>query len=225
MTAIDTDAGKTVAVGLLGRFLAGRGLSVATAKLVQTGASELSPDIAVHRQLLGAKAAPSDDLEQSCLYLLPYPASPHLAAALAGVEIDGARLAKAFNNLASRHDELLIEGVGGFLAPLTRSLTSGDFVAGQKWPVIIVTSPRLGSINHTLLTLEAVAARGLEIAGLVYNLYDETDPEITADTRRLFLERLAALGRKGRLVDLPAVSDFGAPPLVDFSAFFGPGDG
>lgn len=218
VTGIDTGVGKTVATGLLARHLLRRGFSVVTQKLVQTGSGEPAEDIVAHRRLMGAPLLDVDRDGTTCPYVFPYPASPHLAARLAGREVDPAVLLAATRTLASRFDRVLVEGVGGVCVPLRPGVTVLDLAATARWPVVVVASARLGSVNHTLLTLEALGSRGLEVRGIVLNRAPEAPAPILEDARRTFREALAAHGWRDRLVELPAAIDPAAPPDVDFSA-------
>lgn len=217
VAGIDTGAGKTIATGLLARYLVKRGVSVITAKLAQTGCVGVSDDVALHRRLMGAKLLEEDKAGTTCPYVFSYPASPALSASLDNASIETGRIDGAVSALAKTCDMVLLEGVGGWMVPLSKTLLASDYVGSKGWPVVVVSSPRLGSINHTLLTLRAVDAAGLKIAGIAYNLGVEAPPEIVEDTRNVFGDALSAYGRKGALVDFPFVADPDDPPEVDFS--------
>ena len=226
VTGIDTGIGKSVATGLMARYLAQRGHSVITQKLVQTGCRDaLAEDIAVHRRLMGS--APFDvDLDgTTCPCVLGYPASPELAARLGGRVVDLVALDRATVRLAAHFEHVLIEGVGGALVPLTRSLTVLDYVAERRHPLIIVGALRLGSVNHTLLTLEAAHRRGVEVRGLVLNLREPAPAPIAADSRRVFAEALLRHGYPAAIVEMPDCGDEAAPREVDFAPLFGGTDG
>jgi len=96
-----------------------------------------------------------------------------------------------------------------------------DLIAEKNWPVLMVTSPRLGSINHTLAALEALDHRNISLLGLIYNLDGSrtTDPRIVDDSRRLFAERMADIGCEGKICDVPDVSCTESY-CVDFSILF-----
>ena len=115
---------------------------------------------------------------------------------------------------------MLIEGVGGALVPLTESLTVLDYVAQRRYPLIVVGSLRLGSINHTLLTLEAAERRGVEVRGLVLNGHHPAAEEIAADSKQVFAEALLRYGYPQAIVEIPDLEDEAAPPLVDFAPLF-----
>jgi len=109
--------------------------------------------------------------------LLPDPLSPHIAAARAGVQIDIATIVQAYQALAAQADAVVVEGAGGFHVPLSPTETGADLAVALNLPMVLVVGLRLGCLNHALLTAEAIAARGLTLAGWVAN---RVDPEMMA---------------------------------------------
>ena len=192
ISGIDTDAGKTYATAWLAGQLAEKGLSVATQKFIQTGCEGASEDIEKHRQLLGSKPLPEDLDGTTAPIILSYPASAQLAARIDGVELDLSVIEASTERLAERYDRVLIEGAGGLLVPVTDTYTTADYVAAKGLPMVLVTNGRLGSINHTLLSLEAIRSRGITLAAVIYNQYFDRDATIAADTHDFigrYLER------------------------------------
>ena len=194
ISGIDTDIGKTYATGMIAKALLQQGVNVMTQKLVQTGvainpnngAMSIADDIITHRQLMGIPLQPCDIDNTTCPYRYEKPASPHLSAALANETLNPDVITKATQSLQVDYDVVLLEGAGGLLVPITEQLLTLDYITGQGYPVILVTSGRLGSINHTLLSLEAIKSRGLKIHSVVYNhIHDsaaQTDEQIAAST-------------------------------------------
>ena len=218
---IDTDIGKTVATGLLGRYLLGRGRRVITQKPVQTGCHGLAEDIRVHRRLMGLELQPEDRQGLTGSYVFAKPCSPHLAAALAGQVIDPAVIRQATRTLADRYELVLLEGAGGLHVPLTEDLTFLDYLEQEGWPLIVVSSPRLGSINHTLSTLELARHRGLTVLGILYNRYQESDPVIAEDSARIFSKYLRRYGHNDCIIDLFGVEEYDQQQrTLDFSPLF-----
>lgn len=209
ITAIDTGVGKTVATGLLARSLAMQGKSVITAKLVQTGCKGVSEDIIRHREIMGIDLLVEDLNGDTCGYVFAMPASPHLAARQEGKSIDIQFLKNMAASLEEKYDIVLLEGAGGIMVPLSDKYLTIDLAADCGWPLIIVTGPRLGSINHTLLTFEAVKSRNCEIAGVVYNLYSNKDSyvEIVDDTRRVIKCYLHETRNDIWFADMPAIDN------------------
>ena len=153
VTGIDTDAGKSIVTGVLARALSARGERVITQKFIQTGCDGLSEDIETHRRIMGIGLLPEDEDGTTCPIVFTYPASPHLAAAIDGRDIDLTLIGRSTEKLLQKYDTVLIEGAGGLYVPLLEAYQTIDYVAEHGLPVVLVTSPRLGSINHTLLSL------------------------------------------------------------------------
>ncbi len=221
ITGIDTNIGKTVVTGLLGRFLQEQGRRVITQKVAQTGCSGFSEDIATHRQLMGLSLQAEDQQGLTCPYTFPLPCSPHLAADLAGRQIDPHIIQQATRALTSRYEMVLLEGAGGLLVPLTDDLLFLDYLEQECLPLIVVSSPRLGSLNHTLAALELARNRGLTVLGIAYNRYQEENPVIANDSARIFLRFLHRYGHHPCVLDIFAAQDYlqHRRPL-DFSPFF-----
>ena len=180
---MDTGIGKSYATGYLAREWNRKGIRTITQKFVQTGNTGLSEDIELHRRLMGTGLLEEDKTHLTMPEIFTYPCSPHLAAEIDGRPIDFEKIEQASRRLLERYDAVLLEGAGGLMVPLTRNLLTIDYVARRNYPLILVTSGRLGSINHTLLSLEAVAARGIRLHSVMYNLYpQEEDKVIQHDT-------------------------------------------
>ena len=190
ISGIDTDIGKTYATGMIAKALMQQDINVITQKLVQTGVSvnsasgkiNIADDIVTHRQLMGVAMQPCDTDNTTCPFRYEKPASPHLAVKLANTVLDPEIITKSTQQLQANYDVVLLEGAGGLLVPITERLLTLDYITKQGYPVILVTSGRLGSINHTLLSLEAITSRGLKVHSVIYNHIhdsaDNTDTEI-----------------------------------------------
>ena len=194
ISGIDTDIGKTYATGMLAKALMQQGINVITQKLVQTGVAinpdsgviGIADDIIVHRELMGMTLQPCDIDSTTCPYRYEKPASPHLAAKLANKVLNPDVITSATKILQADYKVVLLEGAGGLLVPITEQLLTLDYIVEQGYPVILVTSGRLGSINHTLLSLEAITSRGLKVHSVIYNhIHDnaaQTDKQIATST-------------------------------------------
>lgn len=207
VTGIDTDAGKTYATGWLARKIAAEGRSVITQKFIQTGCPDgVSEDIAVHRRIMGTGWLAEDAEGLTAPQVFSYPASPQLASVIDGRAIDFESIDRAADELARRYDVVLVEGAGGPLVPLTDDYLTIDYAVRRRLPVVLVTNGRLGSISHTLLCLEAIKARNLELRAVLYNTFNDTDPLIAADTRG-FLRRYLAKHHSMGMDEIPMISD------------------
>jgi dethiobiotin synthetase len=219
ITGIDTDIGKTYATGLLARFLRMKGESVITQKIVQTGSSGRSEDILIHRRIMGSEYTEDDEMRTTCPYLFEFPASPHLAAGLAHEHIDPAFITAATEKLALKYRHVLVEGVGGICVPLNSQATLLDYLAERHYPIILVSSSRLGSINHTLMSLEILKYKKLFVRGIIYNRFQGENTEIADDTKNVFKKYLNKSVYPSVVIDMPRI-DLSAIPDIDFAPLF-----
>lgn len=206
ISGIDTGIGKTYTTGYLAKLWNEQGQQVITQKLIQTGNVDVSEDIQQHREIMGTGWLPEDESKLTMPEIFSYPASPHLATKLDGRDIDFAKIAAATQQLAEKFEVVLLEGAGGLMVPLTTELLTIDYLEQKKFPVILVSSGRLGSINHTLLSLETLKARGLSLYALAYNLNDESqDPLISKDTSEYLKAYLAKHFPDALWIDIPVL--------------------
>ena len=215
VSGIDTDIGKTYATGMIAEALMQQGVNVITQKLVQTGVAidadtgemSIADDIIVHRQLMDIPLQPCDLDFTTCAHRYEKPASPHLATRLSGEVLDPELITNATKRLQAEYDLVLLEGAGGLLVPITEQLLILDYIATQGYPIILVTSGRLGSINHTLLSLEAIKARRLSVHSVIYNhVHDnaaQTDEEIATSTIKFLQSYLKSNYPKTHWLQLP----------------------
>lgn len=226
MSGIDTDAGKSYATGLLARMIREEkpgDRTVITQKLVQTGCmpDEGSEDILLHRKLMGIPLQPVDLACLTCTEIYRFPASPHLSAAKEGRGIDLERISEATDALSVAYDVVLVEGAGGLMVPLkpfgenlsvekdeggtNPQYLTIDYVREREMPVLFVTSARLGSLNHTLLSLEACRARGIRVAGVLFNRYPAGNAEISGDTWDYIRQYLRFYYPEARMIEIPEI--------------------
>lgn len=206
VSGIDTGIGKTFATGYLAKLWGEQGQSVITQKLVQTGNVDISEDIQKHREIMGKGWLVEDQSKLTMPEIFTYPASPHLASEIDGREINFHKIDSATQQLAAKYDVVLLEGAGGLMVPLTRSMWVIDYLVEKQYPIILVSSGRLGSINHTLLSLEAIQHRGLKLFALAYNLKDESqDALISKDTASYLKSYLATRFPDAKWIDIPVL--------------------
>ena len=206
VTGTDTGAGKTVVAGAIVAALRARGERVAAFKPVVTGLDEpVEPGWPRDHELLAAAAGAS--AEAVTPHRFGPPVSPHLAAQLAGVELDlEAMVVAASAAAAEAHARVLVaEGVGGLLVPLTQERTVRDLAVALGFPLVVAARAGLGTISHTLLTLEAARAVGLAVAGVVMTPWPEQASVIERSNR----ETVARLGAVA-VATLPRLPD-GSP--------------
>lgn len=189
ISGIDTNIGKTYMTAALAKKLESLGKSVITQKMIQTGCNGIAEDILKHRELMSEELKEDDKNLTTSPIVLSYPASPHLASKIDGVELDLSIIDKSTAILEQKYDIVLQEGAGGLMVPLTADgFLTIDYLAERKLPVILVTSGRLGSINHTLLSLYACRGYGLDVELIIYNNYPQIDPIIESDTLKYLIE-------------------------------------
>ncbi|MFW2063571.1 dethiobiotin synthase [Acinetobacter ursingii] len=204
VSGIDTGIGKTYATGYLAKLWNTQGQSTITQKLIQTGNVDVSEDIEKHREIMGTGWLVEDHEKLTMPEIFSYPASPHLATQLDGRDIDFDKIEKATQILQQRFDVVLLEGAGGLMVPLTTELLTIDYIAQKMLPVILVSSGRLGSINHTLLSLEALKQRSLSLFALAYNLnYESQDELISKDTAQYLQNYLKQNFPEAKWIDIP----------------------
>ncbi|BDD09589.1 ATP-dependent dethiobiotin synthetase BioD [Fulvitalea axinellae] len=206
ITAIDTDAGKTFATGVLAKQYKDQGINVITQKLSQTGCVGISEDILKHRELMDIPVQEVDKSGLTCPYVFTFPASPHLAAEMDGFEIDPKKITQSTEELSDQYELVLVEGVGGLHVPITRDLSLLDYLEERKYPLILVSSAKLGSVNHTLMSLELAKTRGIEVIGIIYNRHPESPEPIAKDSKRIFADYLKRFGFENAFIaDLPII--------------------
>lgn len=227
VTGTGTGVGKTVVACALVRALRARGLDVGVMKPVETGVGAEGP---LDAQALRAAAGSPDPLVEICPEALQLPAAPSVAAAWEGRSLDVAGLVDGFRALAARHGFMVVEGAGGLRVPVYGRCDMRELAAHFGLPVLLVARTALGTINHTRLSLDSLAARGLPLAGVVLNHVD--GPLSVADAENLSVLR-HELGARivGEIPPLPpgatpaahaldldaivqAAADPGAPPAA-----------
>ena len=178
VTGTDTSVGKTYVCARLLEFLKNRNIHSGYQKWVATGvATGLPEDLALC--LNAAGISPTAELvEQQVPYCFRFPASPHLAAEMEDRAVEPEVIIENCRKLAARYKWLIVEGVGGIMVPLRRDLLLADLLARLQPKTLVVARSGLGTLNHTLLTLEALRKRKIPVLGIVFS-----DPERQEDER------------------------------------------
>ncbi len=204
ITGTDTGVGKTLIAGALAACYRKGGVRAGVMKPVESGCRRLEdglhPDDALFLKKMAASADALDDIVP---YRLEQPLTPSVAAALAGVTIDLEVINRSYRRIAGRNDIVLVEGAGGLLAPIFQRLTAVDLIRLLRTPLIIVARNALGTINHTLLTVEHARRSGLDVLGIIVNQCSPS-PDLSAETNPGIIERLSGLPLLGVLPYLPA---------------------
>ncbi len=169
ITGTDTEIGKTLITSFLTLGLRQEGINTCPIKPLATGALQIdgeavSEDAQVYQRLCGL----SEPLKTLNPFCLDYPASPHFSAQIQQIPIDMQKIHDSILSLSQRYQALLIEGIGGWMVPIHENYFVADWACDLKLPVLVVSANKLGTLNHTLLTLESIRAKNLEPAGVIF---------------------------------------------------------
>ena len=204
ITGTDTNAGKTFVTALLTRALRARGFETIALKPLCSGERS---DV----EILQAASDHRLSLDETNPVWLREPAAPLVAARLENRTLSLDALADWFRALSEKHPSLLVEGAGGWLVPITPTETIADLAARLALPVVLVVANRLGCINHTLLTLESIRARGLHCPGIILNTLSTTEDIAMRANREIFEQHTPIL-----LEIHPSQTDIPPGPLAHF---------
>jgi len=213
VTGTDTEVGKSVVAASICAALAATGERVAAFKPVVTGLDDEPGPFGYDHELLASAANAEQTPEDVAPYRFGPPVSPHLAAELASELIEPAHLLQ----VARAHELLVAEGVGGLLVPITTGYLVRDLAIDLGLPVVVAARTGLGTINHTLLTVEAARTAGVKVAGVVMTQWPEEPADIERSNRET-IERLSGVAVSGLPpTDRDRLADAGASlPLGDW---------
>ena len=210
ITGTDTGVGKTVVAAALAIVLRESGRDVGVFKPVATGCVRRREGLVSEDAEFLAKAAEAPEtLEEISPIRFEAPLAPTVAAARAGVETDLDPMWEAWRRLRDAHEILLVEGIGGILCPVTPAMSVADLAKEFRLPLLVVARSTLGTINHTALAIEAARARGLAVAGVVINRYNQESPDLAEMTSPDEIQRVTGVQVLG-LVPEDRATDFRA---------------
>ncbi len=204
ITGTDTGVGKTTVSAALLTSLRRQGVDATPMKPVQTGCSVragrlVAPDIEYCLAAAGLTPGVAERHDMAPYCFRPA-CSPHRAAQLAHSVISLKRIMAGFDALAKRHDFVVVEGAGGVMVPLSRSMTMLDLMLRMALPVVLVARPGLGTLNHTFLSLQALRQAGLRVAGVIINA---SAPGGLGDLEQDNLRTIAGMGHIRILAVVP----------------------
>ncbi|HKJ15586.1 MAG: dethiobiotin synthase [Desulfobulbaceae bacterium] len=189
VTGTDTSVGKTYVCARLLEFLNAKGIQAGYQKWVATGVKAgLPEDLALC--LKAASISPKPELvKQQAPYCFSFPASPHLAAEMEDRTVDSEVIEANYKFLAAKYEWLIVEGVGGIMVPLRRNLLLADLLKRLQPRTLVVARSGLGTLNHTLLTLEALRNREIPVLGVVFSdSKDREDERLVQDNMKIIEE-------------------------------------
>jgi dethiobiotin synthetase len=194
ITGTDTEIGKTVVAGGLAAVLKAAGVDVGVMKPIASGGVEHKGRFVSEDAIFLKHAAQVDDaLDLINPICLRHPLAPSVAAKIEGVSIDLRQIDEAFAELCQRHEFIVVEGVGGIAVPVCEEMLVADLAQRFQLPLLIVARPNLGTINHTVLTVEFAKSYSLELCGIVLNASQEQSEGPAEETNPKELARLTHL--------------------------------
>ena len=213
VTGTDTEIGKTAITAGLAAVLKRRGINAGVMKPISAGGR-------ADAELLKWAVRSNESLDTINPIYLRDPLSPNIAARREEKILDLSPVFDAFNHLSKIHDCLLVEGVGGLLVPITDDVLVADLAARFDLPLLIVARAALGTINHTLLTIEAARARGLQINSVIYNTLSPGGPDVSAQMSPEVVTRISGVPSSGTIpydpdVDVDAICLGGMVALIE----------
>lgn len=194
ITGTDTGVGKTfVAVGIL-RALREKGLNVCPMKPVETGCRKIKGKLIPQDTLRLIRASDvKEPIDLINPYAFKHPLAPSVAAELEGAVIRKKKILSAYDYLLNKYELIVIEGAGGIMVPIYKRYSFLDLIKDLDVPIIIVSRPGLGTINHTLLTIETAKKRGIKILGVIINCATKTKTGIAEKTNPETIERFGGV--------------------------------
>lgn len=209
VTGTDTGVGKTVVTAGLTRVLRDRGENVAPFKPVETGTAEVPHPGVPADALFLARAAGWESYGDAVGPTYEEPLAPLVSARREERPVDPEELDALYERLGRRHDRVLVEGAGGLSVPITEELDMAGLAARWKLPVLVVTRPALGTLNHSFLTVQYARDRGLPVVGLLICGYHRGTEDVAERTNPAMLEELCEVPVLGRIPRRPNIASPG----------------
>lgn len=213
VTGTSSGVGKTLISAGLATIMQSLGYASAVYKPIQTGAKEKqtflqAPDLAFVKQI-------DQFLATYCTYLLKSDAVPAIGAEYARTTIDITKIQKDYKKIAKSADTVLVEGVGGLLTPISPTMFNIDIAKCLNLPILIITYPDSSSLNNTLLTVNYAKSQGIEICGVIVNMYPENTLDINIRTAPRLIEEYSDAKVLGIIKDFGKYTKLNAGILID----------
>jgi dethiobiotin synthetase len=194
ITGTDTGVGKTYIAERIATGLRGKGINVGVMKPAETGCRHRAGKLIPQDALRLIKAAGTEDsLDVVNPYRFREPLAPFVSAQRSGKIIEPRTIMQSFKTLCRKHEFMVVEGAGGIMVPLTSRYSYLDLAHAMKFPVVVVSRPGLGTINHTLLTISALAARDIAIAGIIINYATDRKAGLAEKTSSSVIRKISKL--------------------------------
>lgn len=206
ISGIDTDVGKTFATGYLAKNYLLNNINTITLKFIQTGFTKNNNDVLMHRKIMNINKNKDDKNKLTLPLTLKYPASPYFSSLLENKKINLNQILTKIIKLKEKYEIVLIEGIGGLMVPITSNYLIIDFIKDYKLQLILVISGKVGSINHTLLSIEAIIKRKIKLDTIVYNLYPKIDSKLKNFTINYIKDYLKKNSSKTQFIEMPILN-------------------
>ncbi|HYA27159.1 MAG TPA: dethiobiotin synthase [Thermodesulfovibrionales bacterium] len=194
VTGTDTGVGKTVISAAIIKVIQALGVNVCGMKPVETGCPRIGNTLCPSDGMFLKKAA---GMEENINHITPYcfetPVSPSLASEMEGRPVSVNIIIQEYRSLAKRYHAVVVEGIGGILVPLMKDYFVLDLIRDLKLPLIVVARPSLGTLNHTLLTVNYALKEGIAVSGIIINFTRPPDSTVAENTNALILEQLSTV--------------------------------
>ncbi len=191
ITATDTNVGKTLVTGAIAQWFRQRGRNVAVSKPIASGCVRRREGlVSEDSEYLAECADTPHPLDVICPERFEEPLAPAVAAARAGRAVDWSAVQRSIDTVTQNGNAILVEGAGGVIVPLDEKRTVLDLIVALRLPSLIVARPSLGTINHTVLTIDRLRAAGVPIAGVVINRYPPGTADVATETSPRWIEKL-----------------------------------
>ncbi len=190
ITGTDTGVGKTVVTACLATLFKNRGENVGVMKPIETGVNPECCSAANSDARFLIEVAGVQDTDV-CTYRLKSPTSPYQAARMEGKELDPDKILTGFRVLQSRHSMMLVEGIGGLMVPISRRYYVADLALQMNLPLIIVSRLQVGTLNHTLMTINTARQHGLNVKGVILNPLDGNELNVIEAEQGSLIEKFS----------------------------------
>lgn len=206
ITGTDTDVGKTVVAAGLAMALKDRGLKVGVMKPVATGCVGLEKRLVSYDAAYLMEAAENEYTGLLSPSRFRNPLSPNVAATLEKREVDLKHICKAYRELQKHYDYIIVEGIGGLMVPLANDYFVANLVREFELPLVVVARCGLGTINHTLLTIDAALVRGFEVKGIIFNRMPTTNISTAEITNPKVIHEVSGIPVLGTLPEIDSLT-------------------
>ncbi len=205
ITGTDTDVGKTVVAAGLAMVLKARGIKVGVMKPVATGCVGIEKRLVSYDAAFLMEAAENEYTGLLSPERFRHPLSPNVAAHLERKELNLDKIRKAYEDLQKHYDFIIVEGVGGLMVPLTNDYFVANLVREFDLPLVVVAKCGLGTINHTLLTIDSAVVRGFDVKGIIFNRMPTTNISMAEMTNPKVIHELTGVPVLGTLPEIESL--------------------